>query len=275
MTSPLVTIAGASPGVGRGPGLLALAIVQALTLTLATGARAQDVCKREFHAGAYVWYAVATQPSVARHSESACTAAGGAGAGVRFVMQGSREIIFCDRDLRIPDAMRVELEEAERQVPTQLPSRRRGRAETLEALVRKHSRELVCAPGFERTSDASSELPSVWCQKRVTARELCPRPGSTFSDGACSSTTCPEGTEDLTLASGGKLAGCARCPVGRLDVKETLAWQDPSAWPSRGHPSVTTVLCRARSSDPCPAAESSAARPPSSDTTATGVGQGQ
>jgi hypothetical protein len=272
MISPLVMVARGMPGQGRGRVLLALAIVEALTL--ATGARAQDVCKPEFRAGAQVWYAVKTQPRVARYTDSACTATGGAGAGVRFVMKGSQEIIFCDLDLRIPDAMQAELKEAERQVPTELPSMRRGRAGTWRTLVSKYSRELVCAPGFERTSGPASEAPSLWCQRRMTASELCSRPGSTYADGACYSMACPEGTEDLELPSGGKLVGCSRCPVGRLDVKESLAWQDPSAWSSNSHVPVTTVLCRARASDPCPGSESSDARPPPS-TRATAVRVGQ
>jgi len=260
MISPFVMVARGRRGAGRGRVLLALAAVQALTL--AAGARAQDACTPTFRAGSQVWYAVETRSRVARYSDSACTATGGAGAGVRFMVKGSQEIIFCDRDLRIPDAMQAELKDAERQVPTELPSRRRGRAGTWETLVHKYSRELVCAPGFERTSDASSDLPSVWCQKRMTARELCPRPGSTYTDGGCYWMACPEGTVDLELPSGGKLAGCSRCPVGRLDVKETLAWQDPSAWSSKSHGPVTTILCRARASDPCPGPESSTARPP-------------
>jgi hypothetical protein len=246
---------------GRGRMLLAIAIVGALTP--AAGARAQDgACKPEFRVGSQVWYAVESRPRVAQYSDSACRAIGGAGAGVRFTMNGSQNIIFCDLDLRIPAAMRAELEEAERQESTELPSRRRGRAGTWETLVHKYSRELVCAPGFERTSDGSSELPTVWCQKRMTARELCPRPGSTYADGACYSMACPEGTEDLDLASAGKLAGCSRCPVGRLDVKETLAWQDPSSWSAKSHGPVTTILCRARATDPCPASGSSNSRPP-------------
>ncbi len=274
MISPLVMAARGMPGRGRGRVLLALAIVEALTL--ASGARAQDACKPEFRAGSQVWYAVETRPLVARYSDPACTATGGSGAGVRFVMKGSREIIFCDLDLRIPDAMQAELKEAERQVPTELPSRRRGRSGTWETLVHKYSRELACAPGFERTTDTSSELPSVWCQKRMTARELCPRPGSTFSDGTCYSMACPEGTEDLDLPSGGKLAGCSRCPVGRLDVKESLAWQDPSAWSSSSHVPVTTILCRARASDPCPGSESSDARPsPSTGAAAVQLSEGR
>jgi hypothetical protein len=254
----------------RGRLLLTIAILGALTP--AAGARAQDgVCRPEFRVGSHVWYAVQNQPRVARYSDSACTATGGAGANVRFMMKGSQEIIFCDRDLHIPDAMRAELKKAERQVSTDLPSRRRGRAGTWEALVHKYSRALVCAPGFERTNDVSSEPPSVWCQKRVTARELCPQPGSTYADGACYSMACPEGTEDLDLPSAGKLAGCSRCPVGRLDVKETLAWQNPSAWSSESHGPVTTILCKARATDPCPASGSSTSRLPASGTTAVQV----
>jgi hypothetical protein len=189
------------------------------------------------------------------------------------MVNGSREIIFCDLDLRIPDAMQAELKEAERQVATELPSRRRGRAATWETLVHKYSRELVCAAGFERTSDAASEVPSVWCQKRMTARELCPRPGSIYTDGACYSMACPEGTVDLDLLSGGKLAGCSRCPVGRIDVKESLGWQDHTAWSSNSHGPVTTILCRARASDPRPGSESSTAQPLLSGATADHVGE--
>src|SRR5512147_2016842 len=84
-----------------GRALAALALVQALFL--AAGAHAQEVCKPEFRVGAHVWYAAEALPRVARTSDSACKAVGGAGATVRFTMRGSQEIIFCDRALPIPD----------------------------------------------------------------------------------------------------------------------------------------------------------------------------
>lgn len=257
---------------GRGPLLLAIAIVGALTP--AAGALAQDgACRPEFRAGSQVWYAVESRPRVARYSDSACRATAGAGAGVRLMMKGSQDVIFCDLDLPVPQAMRAEMDEAERQASTELPSRRRGRAGTWETLVRKYSRELVCAPGFARTSDASAEPPSVSCQKRMTARELCPQPGSTYADGACYSMACPDGTDDLDLPSAGKLAGCSRCPVGRLDVKETLAWQDPSAPASERHGPVTTILCRATAADPCPTSGSSTSRLPGPGAAGVQVGE--
>lgn len=273
MISRVDTMVRARTGAGGGRILLALTVVQGLTL--ATGTLAQEVCKPQVHAGAYVWYAVETQPRASTVSDSGCTAAGGVDASVRFMMEGSREIIFCDLDLRVPDAMRTELKETERQVATELPSRRKGRAGTWGALVRKYSRELACTPGFERTSDGTSEVPSVWCQRRMTARELCPRAGSTFTDGACSSMACPDGTVDLELSSRGKLAGCSRCPAGRIDLEESIAWQDQSPRSSTSRAPATTILCRARSSDPCPGSEPSAGRPSSPAARAGPVHTGQ
>jgi hypothetical protein len=249
-TSPLATSAAARTPLGRGRLLLALLL--GFALSAATEARAWDACQPEYHVGTTVWYAVETQPRVARYFDSGCTKAAGRRATVVFFERASQVVIFCDLELSPPDALRAELDVVQHQGTTGLTSKGRKLAAAWEKLVDRSSRELACPAGFRRMSDAASGVPSVWCRRQLTARELCRQPGSTFSDGACYTMTCPEGTVDLEFSTGGRLAGCSRCPAGRLDVKESVAWRAQPSWALSSHGPVTEILCKAKVSDPCP-----------------------
>ncbi len=147
--------------------------------------------------------------------------------------------------------MKAELDAAQLESATVLPSMRPTLVSTWWKLVRKYSSLLRCEAGFQRMSDASSGVPTVWCRRQLTRRELCPR-GTTFANGTCSSMACPAGMVDLDLSTGGKLSGCTRCPAGRLDVEESVAWKGQSSWSSAGRVPGTAVLCKARATDPCP-----------------------
>ena len=236
------------------PGRVRVRLLLALLCVLApaAGPRADDACHLAFRAGDHVWYAVETHPRVSRTFDSGCATATDRQPQVSFFMKGAREVIVCDRELPLPDAMQAELSSAQHQGSSVLPSRRPTLDTTWTALVHKYSAALPCAPGYQRMSDASSGVPSVWCRRQLTTRELCPT-GGTFTTGACYAVACPEGMVDLDRSTGGKLMGCARCPVGRLDVEESVSWRDLSAWSSSGHGPVTAVLCKARASDLCPA----------------------
>lgn len=249
-TSLSATSATARAPLGRG-GLL-LTLLLGLALTAAAEARAQDVCQPEYRVGTTVWYAVETQPRVARHFDSGCTKAAGRRATVLFFDRGARVVIFCDLELTLPDALRAKLDAIQSQGSTGLPSTRPRPGAAWEELVDRNSHELACPAGFKRMSDAASGVPSVWCRKQLTASELCQEPGTTFSDGACYRMTCPDGTVDLEFSTGGKLAGCFRCPAGRLDQKESVRWKNQPSWSPASHGPVTAVLCRAKASDPCP-----------------------
>ena len=249
-TSLSATSAPARASLGRGRLLLALLLGHALSA--ATEARAQDDCQPEYRAGTTVWYAVETQPRVARYFDSGCTEAAGAHATVVFFEREAREVIFCDLELALPDALRAKLDALQSHGATGLPSTRRRLGAAWEELVDRNSRELACPAGFKRMSGAASGVPSVWCRRQLTARELCRQPGSSFSDGACYRMTCPDGTVDLEFSTGGRLAGCFRCPAGRLDVKESVAWRNQPSWSLSSHGPVTAVLCKAKASDPCP-----------------------
>jgi hypothetical protein len=248
-TSLRATSATARTLLGRARLLLALVLGFALSLT--NEARARDACQPEYRVGTTVWYAVETQPRVAQYFDSGCTKAAGARATVVFFERASHVVIFCDLELSIPDALRAELDAVQHQGATGLPSTGRKLAAAWGKLVDRSSRELACPAGFKRMSDAASGAPSVWCRRQLTARELCRQPGSTFSDGACYTMTCPEGTADLELSTGNRLAGCSRCPAGRLDVKESVAWKAQPSWSLSSHGPVTEILCKAKVSDPC------------------------
>jgi hypothetical protein len=236
--------------VRAGRALLQALLVQALVV--ASGARAEDVCRPAYRAGAAVWYGVETRSREARISDSGCAGAAGARGAVAFFVQAGRVVIACDLPLEPPAAMKAELAEAQRQDAAGLPSHRRKVDGLWTALVHRYASALTCAPGFERMSDTGSDLPTVWCRRHLSARELCPHPGTTFADGACYDMACPVGTEDLDASTGGRLSGCSRCPAGRLDVAESLAWRERlSGAPSTEWPAAA-VLCKARASDACP-----------------------
>ncbi len=249
-TSLRATSATARTLLGRARLLWALVLGFALSLT--TEARARDACQPEYRVGTTVWYAVETQPRVARYFDSGCTKAAGRRATVLFFDRGGRVVIFCDLELSLPDALRAKLDAVQSQGSTGLPSTGRRLGAVWEELVDRNSHELACPAGFKRMSDAASGVPSVWCRRQLTARELCRQPGSTFSDGACYTMTCPEGTVDLEFSTGGRLAGCSRCPAGRLDLKESVAWKAQPSWSLSSHGPVTAILCKAKVSDPCP-----------------------
>jgi hypothetical protein len=250
MTTPRAAT-NASPRPGRWRGRLLLALLGVGALAQAAAARAEEVCHAEYRAGPSVWYAVETQPRVSTVVDSGCVSAAGGRPGVSFFVRGTREVIACDLELAIPAAMTAELGAAQVQGATALPTRQRTLAATWKDLVRKHSPELPCAAGFQRMSDTSSGVPSVWCRKQLTAAELCPA-GSAFADGVCTATACPDGTVELERTTGGRLAGCFRCPAGQLDLEESVAWRDQPSWSSTRQGPVTAVLCKARAADPCP-----------------------
>jgi len=227
------------------PLLLALALA-----TPSSDARAQDSCHPAYQVGESVWYSVEPQPRVTSTSDSGCSAAGRRGQVVYFPL-GARVVIFCDIELSLPAEMQAELQDSQRQEAVGLPSGRTSLPALWERLLRKHSPALTCAPGFRRMSETASGAPSVWCRRQLTPSELCPRPGSAFSDGTCSSSSCPEGMVDLDLSTAGKLGGCARCPAGRIDVAESLAARGLPLRPVADHAPVSAVLCKARASDPC------------------------
>jgi hypothetical protein len=251
------------PGVLLGRAAWALLFLLLPASLLPVSARAEEVCHAQYQSGPWVWYAVETHQRVSTTVASGCSAATGAQPEVLFFLRGSREVIACDLALGLPPAMKAELNAAQLQGTTELPSRRPTLAATWRRLVRKYSSALTCATGFRRMSDASSGVPSVWCRRELRASELCPR-GTTFAAGACSSTACPAGMVDLQDLTGGKLSGCSRCPVGRLDVEESMAWRDQSPWASMGRGPVTAILCKARAVDPCP--EPAEPRPAQSET---------
>jgi hypothetical protein len=239
-----------------------LTLVLGHALAAAADSRAQEVCQPKYRVGTIVWYAVETQPRAARYFDSGCTKAAGARATVLFFERGARVVIFCDLELSLPDALRAELDAVQRQRTMGLPSSWRRLAATWQEMVERNSRELTCPDGFKRMSDVTSGVPSVWCRRQLTASELCHQPGSTFSDGACYTMTCPDGTVDLDVSTGGRLAGCSRCPAGRLDLKESVAWKNQPSWSISSHGPVTAILCKARASDPMLRPALNLARPP-------------
>lgn len=256
----------------RPPGCLpgGLLAVLLCVLTPAPRVEAAEACQAEYRAGPWVWYAVETQQRVSTTRASGCTTATEARPQVSYFVKGSREVIACDLELPLPPAMKAELDAAQLEGANALPSRRPTLTATWGALVRKYAPLLRCEPGFRRMSDTASGVPSVWCRRELTARELCPR-GTTFDQGSCSSMACPAGTVDLDLSTGGKLSGCSRCPAGQLDVGESLAWKGQSSWASAGRGPVTAILCKARATDPCPDARVAApAEAAALDATATG-----
>lgn len=242
-----------APSPPRPPGDFHRGLLSVLLCVLApaAGVKAEDACHLEYRAGPWVWYAVETRQRVSTTRVSGCTTATEARPQVLFLERGSREVIACDLELPLPPAMKAELDAAQLQGVHTLPSQRPTLNATWRALLRKYSPLLRCEPGFQRMSDASSGVPSVWCRRELTARELCP-PGTTFSQGTCSSMACPAGTVDLDRSTGGKLSGCSRCPAGQLDVGESLAWKGQSSWASAGLGPVSAILCKARATDPCP-----------------------
>lgn len=245
---------GTAPSTSRPPGCFPGRLLSVLlcVLTPAAGVSAENTCHPEYQSGPWIWYSVETQQRVSTTRVSGCTTLTGARPQVLFLARGLREVIACDLELPLPPGMKAELDAAQLQGARTLPSRRPTLVATWRALVRKYSPLLRCEPGFRRMSDASSGVPSVWCRRELTARELCPS-GTTFSEGTCSSMACPAGTVDLDVSTGGKLSGCSRCPAGQLDVAESLAWKGQSPWASAGRGPVTAILCRARATDPCPA----------------------
>jgi hypothetical protein len=250
-----VTISPALPRAAapRTPRPLPRALLLAVALAAPSpGVQAQDACLPAFQVGTAVWYAFEPQPRTASVSDSGCTAAAGKRAQVVVFPLGSRTVIYCDLALSLPAAMQADLEVSQRQEAAGLPSARRSLPALWAELLRRYASALTCAPGFRRMSEASSGVPSVWCRRQLSATELCPRTGSAFSDGTCTSMACPAGMVDLDLSTGGKLTGCGRCPAGQLDLAESLASRDQPARSSADHPPVTAVLCKARASDPCP-----------------------
>lgn len=71
---------------------------------------AEHTCQPEYRVGTTVWYAVETQPREARYFDSGCTKAAGARATVVFFERHAREVIFCDLELALPDALRARLD---------------------------------------------------------------------------------------------------------------------------------------------------------------------
>lgn len=220
-------------------------------LGLAARAEAEETCRAEFQVGSSIWYAAQPHDRVSTTVASGCRAATGAQPQVLFFLKGERELIACDQALALPPAMRSELDAAQLEGLSVLPSRRPTLEATWRELVGKYSPALRCADGFQRMSDASSGVPSVWCRRHLTRRELCPK-GTTFEEGGCASLACPADTLDLDRLTGGRLSGCFRCPVGQLDVEESVAWKGQSSWSSSGSGPVTAVLCRAPATESCP-----------------------
>jgi hypothetical protein len=182
---------------------------------------------------------------------------------VLYEMRGGEEVVYCDLELVLPDAMRAELKAALAQ--TGPPSRKSSIAYVWDELVRKYSSALVCGVGFRRMTDTASGAPSVRCRREVTASALCPRPGTTFIDGTCYAQACPEGSMDLERSTDGRLAGCSRCPAGQLDVEESVARRDLPSWSSSSGRPVAAVLCKAGVTDACPALRGSAPAPGGGD----------
>lgn len=257
MTTPC-----AAPSTPPRPGALPGGILLALLCVLPPAARAragaEDACHAEFRAGAHVWYAVPTHARVSTTVASGCTVGADRQPAAFFLVEGDRELIVCDVELILPDAMKAELEAAQLQGATVLPSRRPTLVATWSHLVRKYSAQLQCKAGSRRMSDPTG-APSVWCRRQLTARELCPS-GTTYAEGVCSSMDCAAGMVDLDRLTGGRLAGCFRCPAGRLDVEESVSWRAQSLGSSSGQGSATSVLCKARATDPCPAPRREARR---------------
>lgn len=80
------------------------------------------------------------------------------------------------------------------------------------------------------------------CEGSLSERQYCPTGERFGDDGYCVDARCSAGTTPLERASRGRLVGCFSCPIGVLDVEQTLA---ASGWsPAASARRKVTVLGR-------------------------------
>ncbi len=120
------------------------------------------------------------------------------------------------------------------------------RQKVVDALTEKHRRLAQCPAGTTAAWDGAM----FFCQKTYGPKALCAQgvPGPLESgELGCVVASCPRGLSSLGALTGGKHAGCFKCPRGTFDAKETDAFHGALA----GLPAeYREVFCKAKAAPP-------------------------
>lgn len=94
-----------------------------------------------------------------------------------------------------------------------------------------------------------SEVVQLGCLAVLSQQEYCPGGSIGWYDQEhpCSITRCPPGLQRLAADTDGHIDGCYKCPVGTIDVKETVAAAGSTEFGmsvQMGRGVLQTVLCK-------------------------------
>lgn len=199
--------------------LVALSMV-AMAFVSNTG-RAQDleeVPEPSFTSGRFGWFEVSARVPEVVEYPTACQKLG-KGAFASRAIVGGKAGFRCWLDGEIDDASRQRVEREIFKDAQKPPSAQLGERAIWQRNLSKVGSN--CPPGMklERVNEEFG------CVAYVAKGAFCARgtPEGSGLEAGCGAVGCEAGETNLALVSNGQLAGCVFCPVGSLDLKETLA----------------------------------------------------